>query len=121
VFHRVILNGGDFLAEIPVEADLYVLKSVLQHWDDVAARAILESCRDAMPPRARLAIIERPLPEQAQDDPSAVMLDLHMMVITGGRARTLQELEALLSQAKLALSKVTATSSGLAVIEALPA
>jgi len=41
--------------------------------------------------------------------------------ITGGRARTLQELEALLSQAKLALSKVTATSSGLAVIEALPA
>jgi SAM-dependent methyltransferase len=121
VFDRVTLAGGDFLAEIPVEADLYVLKSVLQHWDDVAARAILESCRDAMPPRARLAIIERPLPEQAQDDPSAVMLDLHMMVITGGRARTLQELEALLSQAKLALSKVTATSSGLAVIEALPA
>ena len=108
VLDRVTLAGGDFLAEIPVEADLYVLKSVLQHWDDVAARAILESCRDAMPARAKLAIIERLLPEQAQDDPSAVMIDLHMMVITGGRARTLQELERLLSQAKLALSKVTA-------------
>jgi hypothetical protein len=44
-----------------------------------------------------------------------------MMVITGGRARTLQELERLLTQAKLALSKVTATSSGLSVIEAVPA
>ena len=51
MFERVTLVGGDFIAEIPVEADLYVLKSVLQHWDDVAARAILESCRDAMPAR----------------------------------------------------------------------
>ena len=121
VFDRVTLVGGDFLAEIPVEADLFVLKGVLQHWDDVAARAILESCRDAMPARAKLAIVERLLPEQALDDPSAMMLDLHMMVITGGRLRTLQEFERLLSEAKLVLSKVHATSSGLSVIEALPA
>ena len=101
VLDRVTLAGGDFLAEIPVEADLYVLKSVLQHWDDVAARAILESCRDAMPARAKLAIVERLLPEQAQDDPSAVMIDLHMMVISGGRARTLQEFEALLIASRI--------------------
>ena len=89
VFDRVTLVGGDFLAEIPVEADLFVLKSVFQHWDDVAARAILESCRDAMPARAKLAIVDRLLPEAASGDPGAVMLDLHMMVITGGRLRTL--------------------------------
>ena len=120
VLDRVTLADGDFLAEIPVEADLYVLKSVLQHWDDVAARAILESCRDAMPAHAKLAIVERLLPEQAQDDPSAVMIDLHMMVISGGRARTLPEIKALLGEAGLALSKVHATSSGLSVIEAVP-
>jgi SAM-dependent methyltransferase len=121
VSERVTLVGGDFLAEIPVEADLYVLKSVLQHWDDVAARAILESCRDAMPPGAKLAIVERLLPEQAQDDPSAVMLDLHMMVITGGRARTLQEFERLLSQAGFSISTVRTTSAGLTIIDAAPA
>jgi AraC-like DNA-binding protein len=121
VFERVTLVGGDFIAEIPVEADVYVLKSVLQHWDDVAARAILESCREAMPARAKLAIVERLLPEAASGDPSAVMLDLHMMVVTGGRARTLEEVERLLAEANLALSKVTATSSGLSVIEAVPA
>ena len=49
------------------------------------------------------------------------MLDLHMMVITGGRARTLEEVERLLAEANLALSKVYATSSGLSVIEAVPA
>jgi SAM-dependent methyltransferase len=121
VLDRVTLVGGDFLAEIPVEADLYVLESVLQHWDDVAARAILESCRDAMPARAKLAIIERLLPDAASGDPSAVMIDLHMMVITGGRVRTLAEFKRLLAEANLALSKVHATSSGLSVIEAVPA
>ena len=121
VFDRVTLVGGDFLAEIPVEADLFVLKGVLQHWDDVAARAILESCREAMPAHARLAMVERLLPKPAASDPGAVMLDLHMMVITGGRARTLQEVERLLAEANLVLSKVHATSSGLSVIETLPA
>ena len=121
VFERVTLVGGDFIAEIPVDADLYVLKSVLQHWDDVAVRAILESCREAMPVHAKLAIVERLLPEAASADPSAVMLDLHMMVVTGGRARTLEEVERLLAEANLALSKVTATSSGLSVVEAVPA
>ena len=74
-----------------------------------------------MPARARLAIVERLLPEAASGDPSAVMLDLHMMVITGGRVRTLQEFERLLAEANLALSKIYATSSGLSVIEAVPA
>ena len=121
VFERVTLVGGDFIAEIPVEADLYVLKSVLQHWDDLGVRALLESCRDAMPARARLAIVERLLPEAASGDPSAVMLDLHMMVINGGRVRTLAEFETLLAQAGLAMSNVHATHSGLSIIEALPA
>jgi len=120
-FERVTLVGGDLLAEIPVEADLFVLKSVLQHWDDLGARAILESCRDAMPARARLAIIERLLPEAASGDPGAVMLDLHMMVINGGQVRTLAEFETLLGQAGLAMSNVHATQAGLSIIEALPA
>jgi hypothetical protein len=74
-----------------------------------------------MPTPARLAIVERLLPEAASGDPSAVMLDLHMMVINGGRARTLAEFETLLRQAGLAMSSVHATQSGLSIIEALPA
>jgi O-methyltransferase domain len=121
VFERVTLAGGDFIAEIPVEADLYVLKSVLQHWDDVAVRAILESCREAMPAHAKLAIVECLLPEQALDDPSAVMTDLHMMVIAGGRVRTLTEFETLLAEAGLAISNTTHALSGFVIIEAVPA
>ena len=104
---RVEFVAGDVLDEIPVEADLYLLNGVLRQWDDEQARTILQNCRKAMPENARLVIVERLMPERATDDPAAIMLDLHMMTITGGRARSLAEFAALLSQAGLNLSKAT--------------
>jgi len=115
------LVGGDACVEVPVEADLYLLKSVLQQHDDAEARTILETCRKAMKPEAKLVVIERLMPERATDDPAAVMLDLHMMVISGGRARSLPEMEALLSEAGLTLSKLTPTETGASLLEAIPA
>ena len=120
IARRVTFVPGDILAAIPVQADLYLLHGVLQQWSDDAARTILRNCRAAMPEGARLAIIERLLPERAADDPAAIMLDLHMMTITGGRARSLPEFEELLAQAALSLAKVTATRSGPSIIEAVP-
>lgn len=118
---RVERIGGDLLANIQVEADLYLLNGVLRQYEDAQARAILTNCRKAMADGARLAIIERLLPEQASDEPAAIMLDLHMMAITGGRVRKLAEFEVLLSETRLAPSKVTPTPSGPAVIMAIPA
>jgi hypothetical protein len=118
IARRVQFVSGDALAAIPVQADLYLLNGVLQQWSDDAARMILRNCRAAMPEGARLAIIERLLPARAIDDPAAIMLDLHMMTITGGRARSLPEFEKLLSETGFALSKVTRTSSGLTIAEA---
>ena len=117
---RVEFVAGDVLDEIPVEADLYLLNGVLQQWDDDEARTILRNCRKAMPEGARLAIIERLMPERAADDPAAIMLDLHMMTITGGRARSLAEFEVLLADAGLSMSNITATRSGLSLFEASP-
>jgi len=122
LFHltdRIALVAGDVLAAIPVRADLYLLKGVLQQWDDAHARAILANCRKAMPEGAKLVIVERLLPERATDDPAAIMLDLHMMTITGGRARSLEQFEQLLSEAGLAVAKVTSTPTGLTIIEAM--
>jgi len=120
IARRVTFVPGDVLAAIPVQADLYLLHGVLQQWGDDAARAILRNCRATMPEWATLAIIERLLPARAADNPAAIMLDLHMMTITGGRARSLPEFTALLSEVGLEGTKVTPTSSGLAIIEAVP-
>jgi predicted O-methyltransferase YrrM len=116
---RVGLVGGTATVEIPVEADLYLLKSVLQQHDDAAARAILENCRKAMKPGARLVIIERLLPERALDDAAAVMLDLHMMAITGGKTRTEAEMKALLADAGLRAAGIALIDGGLSLIHAL--
>jgi hypothetical protein len=121
VADRVERIGGDLLTAIPVEADLYVLNGVLQQWDDAHARAILANCRKAMPQGARLVIVERLLPEQAADDPAAIMLDLHMMAITGGRVRGLAEFEAMLSEAGFGRAEARPTPSGLSVIAAVAA
>jgi hypothetical protein len=118
VTEHVTLAGGDVSTGISVQADLYLLKDVLQQWEDQEARAILANCRKAMPNGARLVIVELLLPERANDDPAAIMLDLHMMTITGGHARSLAQFAALLADADLAVSKVTPTSSGLSIIEA---
>ena len=117
---RVVeIGAADVSAALPPDADLYLLNGVLQNCDDAGALAILRNCRAAMRDGARLVIVERLLPERAADDAAAIMLDLHLMTIYGGRARTLAELEDLLSAARLVLSRTTATRSGLAVVECL--
>ncbi len=108
------------IAELQPGADLYLLRGVIQNYDDEGAVAILRRCRQVMPDGARLVIVERLLPDRAMDDPASIMLDLHMMTITGGRARSLAEFEALLSQAGLALSNVRSTRSELSIIETVP-
>jgi len=115
---RVEFVAGDILDEIPVEADLYLLNGVLRQWDDQQARTILRNCRNAMKDGTRVVIVERLMPERAADDPAAIMLDLHMMTITGGRARTLAEFTALLSDSGFGHEQASRTTSGLAVITA---
>ena len=121
VADRVERIGGDLLTAIPIGVDLYMLAGVLQQWDDANARAILANCRKAMRQGATLAVVERLLPEQAVDDPAAIMLDLHMMAITGGRVRGLAEFAAMLSETGFARAKATPTPSGLSVIAAVAA
>lgn len=105
-------------ADDALPADTHLLKAVLQQHDDAGALAILETCSKAMGPKSKLMVIERLMPERATDDPAAIMADLHMMTISGGRARTRNEMEALLASAGFSLTKVTATDEGLALIEA---
>jgi O-methyltransferase domain/Dimerisation domain len=119
---RVVRYDGPdaaVLADIPLGGDLYLLNGVLQNFDDNSAALILRKCRKAMDDGARLAIVERLMADRAAD-PAAIMLDLHMMTITGGRARSVAEFEALLADAGLALTRTTATPSGLTLIEATP-
>lgn len=117
VAKRVEFVPGNLLEAVPVQADLYLLIGVLQTYDNKDAATILRHCGAAMPERARLVLIERPLPERPEDDPAAIMLDLHMMTITGGRLRSPAEIEKLLADVGLRPTRATPTPSGLTLIE----
>jgi hypothetical protein len=117
---QVSFVAGDILRAIPVEADIYVLKAVLQRYDDTEAQTILRNCRAAMQPSAKLVVYERLMPDNAADDPAAIMLDLHMMVVTGGRARTQAEMRELLTSAGFSPPDVSRTYTGLSFIATRP-
>lgn len=113
--------AGSFFDSVPAGADAYVLKKVIQDWEDERAIAILANCRMAMPRSGRLILIE-PLIPPGNVSSFNKLLDLLLLVWTpGGRARTEDEHRALLAAAKLKIERVVATRSGLSIIEATPA
>jgi hypothetical protein len=90
VGERCAIRVGDFLAAAPEGAELHLLKSALQDWDDDCAGTILAHIRRVTPDDGRLLIIEPVLPEVVDASlPSTMYLgDLTMLVNTGGRERT---------------------------------
>jgi hypothetical protein len=77
-------------------------------------------------PDARLVVLERVLPDLVGVDDrqlEALLLDVHMLVLTGGRERTEQEFRGLLDAAGFALTALTEPlpPHGYRVIEGTPA
>ena len=90
---------GDFFEAVPAGADAYLLSRVLHDWDDDDALRILRVCREAMSAEARLLVVDAILPERAVDQPFAIRMDLHMLLMLGARERTEAEFRDLLARA----------------------
>jgi hypothetical protein len=117
---RCRIVAGSFFDEVPRGGDAYVLKAIVHDWEDEEAIAILRGCRAAMSETAVLLVIERELgPPNAE--PETKFSDLNMLVMPGGRERTLDEFGELFEAAGLRLAGATPTAAALSVIEALPA
>lgn len=88
---------GDFLDHVPAGADTHLLRFVLSDWSDEDVLRIFGNSRRALPPDGRLLIIDN---LQPPGNPAATaLLDLSMLVLTGGRVRSAAEYEALLRRA----------------------
>jgi SAM-dependent methyltransferase len=117
VARRARAEAGDFFVAVPPGGDVYVLASVLHDWDDADAGRILRAIRTAMGPGARVVILDAIL-----KDPNAwdlyKLVDLHMLVMLGGRERDAAQWRRLLHSAGLRAA-VAHRTSGLAWIEAI--
>ncbi|MCC5794301.1 MAG: hypothetical protein JJT85_06130 [Chromatiales bacterium] len=117
---RITCAAGNFFEAVPAGGDLYLLKDIVHDWDDARALEILANCRAAMQPNARLLLIECVI-RPDDDSPAARLLDISMLVLTGGRERTVEEYARLLGQAGLRLSGVSGTGTAHGIVEARPA
>lgn len=102
---RCSLVSGDFFTEVPSGGDVYVLVQVLHCWDDHDAVRILRQIAAAMPAHGKLLLVERVIPDDNLRHP-AKLLDLHMLVVLGGRERTNSDWRELLAAGGFELLEV---------------
>jgi SAM-dependent methyltransferase len=116
---RVSYIGGDFFEFVPEGADAYLLCNVVHDWDDNHAVTVLRNCRNAMTQSGKVLLVEMVVPDK--NCPSfSKLLDLNMLVMTGGRERTKAEFAALLDAADYKLTRIIPTMAPQSIIEAKP-
>lgn len=120
VSERVQLVTGDFFKDVPVQADIYMLKHIIHDWDDQQCVTILENIRRSMADNARILIIETVIPAGNEPHFGKVM-DMEMLVSPGGIERTGEEFAELLSHAGLKLTRIIPTPSPVCLVEAVKA
>jgi hypothetical protein len=119
VSDRCRAESCDFLKCVPADGDLYVLSNILHDWDDDRGRTILDNCRKEMKTDSRILIVEFLVPP-ANDFSPAKLLDIEMMVMSGGgRERTEDEFRDLLKAAGLSLENITSLATGEVLLEAV--
>lgn len=117
---RTELIAGDFFESVPSDADAYILKNVIHDWDDDRARQILQNISYAMAPAAKVLIVDMIVPPGNEPGP-AKLVDMQMIVTTGGKERSEAEFGELLSSAGLKLTRVLPTMSPMSIVEAVGA
>jgi 2,7-dihydroxy-5-methyl-1-naphthoate 7-O-methyltransferase len=114
VADRVTIAAQSFFDPLPGGRDLYVLKNVLADWPDREATAILRRCAEAARPSGRVVAFTGAGPgEEASPE-------LLMMVLVGGRGRTLDEFREMAGEAGLDVTALGRQASGRAIAECRP-
>lgn len=117
---RCSVQGGSFFEAVPAGADAYVMKYIIHDWNDDQCNSILSNCRKAMAPGGRVLVVEHVIrPGNAAD--WGKLLDINMLVLTGGKERTKEEFRALFKRAGLRLLRVHPTKAALSILEAVAA
>jgi hypothetical protein len=114
---RARVEPGSFFDGVPAGGDLYILSHIIHDWDEPRCVRILEHCRKAKAPGAKVLLVEMVVTPPNVPHP-AKMLDIVMLTVPGGRERTPDEYRDLLAKAGLRLTRIVPTPSPVSIIEA---
>ncbi|MFF7591654.1 methyltransferase [Kitasatospora purpeofusca] len=114
---RARLVPGDCREAIPVVADLYIIKNILE-WDDESTRRTLANVVAAARPGARVVVVEN----LVDDSPSmrfTTAMDLMLMLNVGGAKHSEASMVRLMTEAGLEVREVRAVNPYLHAFEAV--
>lgn len=117
VSDRFEFISGDFFEEVP-GSDLFLLKNVLGNWDYERWLTILDNSRRHAHPGSRWVIVENAI-DESRPGRWAVDVDIVTLVAVGGRVRSVDEYQRLLTRAGLQLVRNTPATAGYELIEAV--
>ena len=116
---RCEVVGQSFFDPLPPGPDVYLLNRVIHDWDDAAAGAILRRCAEAAGGTGRVLVIESH--GSPGGDPAAFAeMNLRMLVLAGGRERTIDDYSALAVRAGLRVTAVHDLTERHVIIECVP-
>ena len=118
VADRCEVIGGNMFQEVPSGADAYLMKWIIHDWADEPALTILKNCHRAMAENGKLLLVEMVVPP-GNEMHFAKLLDINMLVMTGGCERTAAEYTELFAQAGFKLTRIVPTEGPASVIEAV--
>lgn len=101
---RAEIVAGDCRGAVPVQADLYIIKNLLE-WDDESTRRTLRNVVEAARPGARVLVIEN----LVDDSPAmrfTTAMDLLLLLNVGGAKHSEASLTALMTEAGLKIKDV---------------
>ena len=109
----------DFNTGTPPECDGYFLINILHDWEDDVCVRILRNAAKAMAANSKLWIVEYVL-EPGPGFSVAKLLDIEVLVMSGGRERTIIEYETLINSSGLEMAEIIPTKNGPAMLECRP-
>ena len=111
--NSVNLHAANIFEDWGIKVDVVVMARVLHDWNDNLAIQILRNARNTLPQGGKLFLVEMVLPE---DGTSGGLCDLHLLVSSGGKERTVSEFKQLFSVSGFEFSKVQQISALLSII-----
>lgn len=119
VSDRSAVVAGSFFDRLPPGADAYLLSGVLHDWDDEPATAILGRCAEAVQSTTGRVLVVDELHQGTGDAGSwsSTEMNLRMLTYTGGRERTLAEIETLAARVGLRVHEARRVTAYRTVIE----
>ena len=115
------VTGDVFTTPAPEGGDVYLIRHLMHDYDDRDCIRILANVRRTMRPQGRVLVLEAPLPSDDSPGPGR-WLDLQVMLLCGGRERTVEDYAGLFEKAGLRLARTIPTGHpAMTVVEAVAA